>query len=85
MITSALAATALLASTAFAFADDQMMTAQPVSAVSSARVVCHHDGEIIQSQNGPVLCHLKRPVSGVQFKSSDWYRSVGVRAAATNN
>ena len=38
-------------------------TAQPVAAAApaSGKVVCHHDGEIIQASNGPVICHQKRP------------------------
>jgi hypothetical protein len=88
MTMSVLASVALIGSASFAFADNSMSgqpMAQPVSNVqTSGQVVCHHDGEIIQSATGPVLCHM-RPVSGIHFKSREWFGAVGARAAGNNN
>lgn len=70
---------AVLAAAAFsasaAMADDTSMTAQPVSqTTTSERVVCHHDGEVIQAQSGQVICHLKRPQIGMHNMSREWFR-----------
>jgi hypothetical protein len=86
MMMSVLASVALIGSASVAFADNGMSgqpTMQNASAVQPARVVCHHDGEIIQSETGPVLCHM-RPVGGLHFKSRDWYGGIGAKAAATD-
>jgi hypothetical protein len=81
-MTSVLAAAALIASASLAFADSQTQ-AQPVSTHPAQRVVCHHDGEVVQGPNGLLVCHM-RPVDGVQFKSPDWYRAISARAAGSN-
>jgi hypothetical protein len=87
MITGLMAASALIASTALAFADDTTTAAPTMIKASNGveyNTVCHHDGEVVQGPNGLLVCHQRRPVSDVHFKSSDWFRGVGARAAASN-
>jgi hypothetical protein len=73
VLITVLAAAAFSASAAMA--DNMSGTAQPVSqTMTSERVACHHDGEIIQAQSGPVICHLRRPQSGLHTMSREWFR-----------
>jgi hypothetical protein len=80
------AAAALIASTAFAFADESTSGSQMMKTPTGAVVdtTCHHDGEVVQGPNGLLVCHQRRPLSDVHFKSSDWFRGIGAKAAATN-
>ncbi|HTQ13955.1 MAG TPA: hypothetical protein VMH86_08760 [Rhizomicrobium sp.] len=79
-----LSSAALVASGSLALAQNGASApagmAQPISTVSTT---CHHDGEVIQTPQGLMVCHL-RPMSGVHFKSRDWFAGVSARAAATN-
>jgi len=86
MMMSVLAGAALIGSASVAVADNTMSGGQMQNAVvvQPSRVVCHHDGEIIQSENGPVLCHM-RPVGGLHFKSREWFGGVSAKAAGSNN
>jgi hypothetical protein len=83
---SVLASMALIGSASLACADSMPSNmAQPASMVQpTGRIVCHHDGEVIQSANGPVICHM-RPVSGIHFKSRDWFGGISAKAAASDN
>jgi hypothetical protein len=86
MMTGVAAAAALIASTAFAFADGQASNSPFVKTAAGTEVnaVCHHDGEVVQGPNGLLVCHQRRPISDVHFKSSDWFRAINARAAGSN-
>ncbi|HEX3675445.1 MAG TPA: hypothetical protein VHU87_14330 [Rhizomicrobium sp.] len=60
--------------------------AQPVADAvpASGKVVCHHDGEIIQAQTGPVICHQKH-TSGVTNMSREWLREQQLRSSTMNH
>lgn len=84
VVIAALAAAAF--ATSAAMADTTSMTAQPVSqTTTSDRIVCHHDGEVIQSQSGPVVCHLKRPQAGMHNMSREWFRDQQLRSSTMNH
>lgn len=86
MMMSVLAGAALIGSACVAFADDTTSGGQMQNAVvvQQSHVVCHHDGEIIQSATGPVMCHM-RPMGGIHFKSREWFGGVSAKAAGSNN
>jgi hypothetical protein len=90
MIRSLMGAVALVAlSVAPVLAQDASSpapTAQPVADAAPApgKVVCHHDGEIIQASNGPVVCHQRHP-SQVTNMSREWLRDQQLRNASMNH
>lgn len=85
VVITALAAAIFSASAAMA--DDMSgATAQPVSqTTASGHVVCHHDGEIIQAQSGPVICHMKHPQIGMHNMSREWLRDQQLRSSTMNH
>ncbi|HEY2071583.1 MAG TPA: hypothetical protein VGG48_18630 [Rhizomicrobium sp.] len=89
MMKFVVAASAVLLWSSAGFADDTSMPAQaaaPAAAsATSAQVVCHHDGEVIQSATGPVLCHMKKPQAGVHNMSREWFRDQQLRSAQMNH
>jgi hypothetical protein len=83
VVITVLAAVAFTGTAAMA---DTSMTAQPVSqTMTSDRIVCHHDGEVIQAQSGPVICHLKRPEIGMHNMSRAWFRDQQLRGSTMNH
>ncbi len=80
-----LSSAALVASSSFALAQNgassPMGMAQPVSTVQTS---CHHDGDVIQTPKGLMVCH-QRPLLDVHFKSRVWFAGVGARAAASDH
>jgi hypothetical protein len=84
VVIAALAAAAFTSTAAMA--DDTSMSPQPVSqTMTSDRIVCHHDGEVIQAQSGPVICHLKRPEIGMHNMSRAWFRDQQLRGSTMNH
>jgi hypothetical protein len=87
LMTGLFAALVLTGSATFAFADEPAAPAATDQTASTAvppKVVCHHDGEIIQALTGPVICH-KRPQSRLHDMSREWFREQQLRSASMNH
>ncbi|MGH6871873.1 MAG: hypothetical protein ACREHE_10230 [Rhizomicrobium sp.] len=53
-------------------------------AQAAAQVDCHHDGEVLLTANGPVVCHLKHPTGARNF-SREWFREQQLRSSTMNH
>ncbi|HTQ13956.1 MAG TPA: hypothetical protein VMH86_08765 [Rhizomicrobium sp.] len=83
----ALAASAIFV-TAAAAQDTPAQPATPPPAADQIQAAiqahCHHDGEVLLTANGPVVCHLKHP-TGVTNYSREWFREQQLRSASMNH